>query len=231
MLYNEQNRQRMEFGEDLFVIHDPQPAGLIRSRARDRGSWVWRCHIDLSNPQPEVWGFLRPMVEQFDAAIFSSPSFARQLSIPQYLFYPAIDPLSEKNKELADGYGQGVCDDFGIDRSRPIVTQVSRFDRLKDPVGVVQAYKLAKKYVDCQLVLAGGGASDDPEGAAVLQEVMASRGRRSRYHHPQPAAVVALEINALQRASTIVVQKSIKKALGLPSPRRCGRASRRSPAR
>jgi len=215
MLYNEQNRERMEFGEDLFVIHDPQPVGLIRSRVRNRGRWIWRCHIDVSNPHPEVWGFLRPFVEQYDAAIFSAPAFSRQLSIPQYLFYPAIDPLSEKNKELDEAYVAKVCEDFGIDRSRPVVTQISRFDRLKDPVGVIQAYKLAKKYVDCQLVLAGGGATDDPEGAVVLQEVMDEAG-------DDPDIIIlnlppwsALEINALQRASTIVVQKSIKEGFGL----------------
>ncbi|HZU43429.1 MAG TPA: glycosyltransferase [Terriglobales bacterium] len=215
MMYNEQNRQRMQFVEDLFVIHDPQPAGLIRARERNRGRWIWRCHIDLSNPHPDVWGFLRPMIEEYDAAIFSSPQFARQLAIPQYLFYPCIDPLSEKNKELDEAYIQKVCDDFGIDRTRPIVTQISRFDRLKDPVGVIQAYQLAKKYVDCQLVLAGGGASDDPEGAVVLQEVMNAAG-------DDPDVIIlnlppwsALEINALQRASTIVVQKSLKEGFGL----------------
>jgi trehalose synthase len=215
MLYNEQNRERMEFGEDLFVIHDPQPVGLIRSRASNRGRWIWRCHIDVSNPHPEVWGFLRPLVEQYDAAIFSAPAFSRQLSIPQYLVYPSIDPLSEKNKDLPEEFIAKVCDDFGIDRTRPIVAQISRFDRLKDPVGVIQAYKLAKKYVDCQLVLAGGGASDDPEGAAVLQEVMDEAGE-------DPDVIIlnlppwsALEINALQRASTIVVQKSIKEGFGL----------------
>jgi trehalose synthase len=215
MMYNEQNRQRMQFVEDLFVIHDPQPAGLIRARERNRGRWIWRCHIDLSNPHPDVWGFLRPMIEEYDAAIFSSPQFARQLKIPQYLFYPCIDPLSEKNKELDEAYIQKVCDDFGIDRSRPIVTQISRFDRLKDPVGVIQAYQLAKKYVDCQLVLAGGGASDDPEGAVVLKEVMDAAG-------DDPDVIIlnlppwsALEINALQRASTIVVQKSLKEGFGL----------------
>src|SRR5579863_2818000 len=100
LMYNEQNRERMHFDEELVVIHDPQPAGLIRSRGSSSAKWVWRCHIDLSNPDAKVWEFLRPFVEQFDAAIFSSQSFARQLPIPQYLFYPCIDPLSEKNKEL-----------------------------------------------------------------------------------------------------------------------------------
>ena len=215
LAYNEQNRQRMQFQEDLIVVHDPQPAALIGSRKESSARWVWRCHIDLSNPNPQVWEFLRPFVEEYDATIFSSQSFARQLPIPQYLFYPCIDPLSEKNKDLDETFVQKVCDEFGIDRSRPMVTQVSRFDRLKDPVGVVQAFKLARKYVDCQLVLAGGGASDDPEGALVLKEVKAAVD-------DDPDIIVldlppwcALEINALQRASTIVVQKSIKEGFGL----------------
>jgi len=215
LMYNEQNRERMQFEEELVVIHDPQPAGLIRSRAKSNGNWVWRCHIDLSNPDAKVWEFLRPFVEQYDAAIFSSQSFARQLPIPQYLFYPCIDPLSEKNKELPDSLVQQICDEFGIDRSRPIVTQVSRFDRLKDPVGVVQAYKLAKKYVDCQLVLAGGGASDDPEGAAVLQEVKEAAGNDADIVILDLPPWCALQINAIQRASTIIVQKSLKEGFGL----------------
>ncbi len=213
--YNEQNRARMHFDEGLIVIHDPQPVGLIRSKEKTSAKWVWRCHIDLSNPDAKVWEFLRPFVEQFDAAIFSSQSFARQLPIPQYLFYPCIDPLSEKNKDLPDSVVQKVCDEFGIDRKRPIVTQVSRFDRLKDPVGVVQAYKLAKKYVDCQLVLAGGGASDDPEGAAVLQEAKEEAGNDPDIIILDLPPWCALEINAIQRASTVIVQKSLKEGFGL----------------
>ncbi len=215
MMYTEQNRQRMQFVEDLFVIHDPQPAALIASKERNRGRWVWRCHIDLSNPNPEVWRFLRPFIDHYDAAVFSSPGFSRQLAMPQYLFYPCIDPLSEKNKDLDESLVAKVCEDFGIDRSRPIVTQISRFDRLKDPVGVIQAYKLAKKYVDCQLVLAGGGATDDPEGAVVLREVREEAG-------DDPDVIIlnlppwsAIEINALQRASTLIIQKSVKEGFGL----------------
>jgi len=215
LMYNEQNRARMRFDEGMVVIHDPQPAALIRSRTNSKGNWVWRCHIDLSNPDAKVWEFLRPFVEQYDAAIFSSQSFARQLPIPQYLFYPCIDPLSEKNKELPDSQVQRVCDEFGIDRSRPIVTQVSRFDRLKDPVGVVKAYKLAKKYVDCQLVLAGGGATDDPEGNVVLQEVKEAAGNDPDIIVLDLPPWCALEINAIQRASTIIVQKSLKEGFGL----------------
>lgn len=213
--YNEQNRARMRFDEDMVVVHDPQPLPLVRSRQESHAHWVWRCHIDLSNPDAHVWEFLRPFVEQYDAAIFSSQSFARQLPIPQYLFYPCIDPLSEKNRELTEEQVQKVCDDLGIDRSRPIVTQVSRFDRLKDPVGVVQAYKLARKEVDCQLVLVGGGAKDDPEGAAVLKEVKAAAANDPDIIILDLPPWCAHEINAIQRASTVIVQKSIREGFGL----------------
>jgi len=215
LMYNEQNRERLRFDEQMVVIHDPQPLPLVLSRDKHPAHWVWRCHIDLSNPNESVWEFLRPFVEQYDAAIFSSQSFARQLPLPQYLFYPCIDPLSEKNKELTEEQIQKVCDEFGIDRARPIVTQVSRFDRLKDPVGVVQAYKLAKKYVDCQLVLAGGGATDDPEGAAVLNEVKEAAGDDPDIIILDLPPWCAFEINAIQRASTIIVQKSLKEGFGL----------------
>ena len=215
LMHNEQNRQRIQFSEDVVVIHDPQPAALIRARQDSSHHWVWRCHIDLSNPSPEVWGFLRPFIEQYDAAIFSSQSFTRQLAIPQYMFYPCIDPLSEKNKDIEESFIQRTCDEFGIDRSRPIVTQVSRFDRAKDPVGVVQAFKQARKYVDCQLVLAGGGASDDPEGATVLKELREAAGEDPDIIILDLPPWCALEINALQRASTLIVQKSIREGFGL----------------
>ena len=215
LMYNEENMQRMQFGEDLVVIHDPQPAALVRARKDSHSHWVWRCHIDLSHPNFQVWDFLRAYVEQYDAAIFSSQSFTRQLPIRQYLFYPCIDPLSEKNKEVDEEMIQAVCEEFGIDRSRPIVLQVSRFDRAKDPVGVIQAYKQAKKYVDCQLVMAGGGANDDPEGAAVLQEVKTAAGDDPDIIILDLPPWCALEINALQRSATLVVQKSIKEGFGL----------------
>ena len=171
---NEENRRRMQFDEDFVVIHDPQPVALIAARdaaRREAQRWVWRCHIDLSNPNAQVWDFLKPWVERYDASLFSSPQFTRGLSIPQYLFYPTIDPLADKNRDLDPDFVRGVLEQFQIDPARPILTQISRFDRLKDPVGVIRAYRLVKKYEDCQLVLAGGSATDDPEGAAVLREV------------------------------------------------------------
>jgi trehalose synthase len=212
---NEQNRARLQFDSDFTIIHDPQPVALIEARANQAGHWVWRCHIDLSQPNRRVWDFLAPYVNRYDAAIFSSPAFARHLPIPQYLFYPSIDPLSEKNRDLEPEVVKEVVERYKIDPNRPILTQISRFDRLKDPIGVVRAYQLVKRYFDCQLVLAGGSASDDPEGEAVLAEVMEAAGKDGDIHILNLPPWSALEINALQRASTIVIQKSLREGFGL----------------
>jgi trehalose synthase len=212
---NEQNRQRLQFDSEFTVIHDPQPIGLIEARQGHQGHWIWRCHIDLSHPNQDVWGFLRPFVFRYDGALFSSPSFARQLPIPQYLAYPSIDPLSDKNRELDADYVSSILERFKIDPSRPILTQISRFDRLKDPVGVVRAYQIVKRYEDCQLVLAGGGAADDPEGGVVLEEVRKAAGNDPDIHILDLPPWSALEINALQRASTIIIQKSLREGFGL----------------
>jgi trehalose synthase len=215
LAYNEQNRARLELDSEFTVIHDPQPVALINGRSNHGGHWIWRCHIDLSQPNPKVWGFLEPYVVRYDGALFSSPDFTHQLPVPQYLFYPCIDPLSEKNRELEPKFVRGVLDRFGIDSKRPILTQISRFDRLKDPVGVVHAYQIVKRYFDCQLVLAGGGAADDPEGGKVLDEVRdVSAGDPDIFILDLPPWS-ALEINALQRASTIVIQKSLREGFGL----------------
>jgi len=213
--YSEQNRSRLRFDCDFTVIHDPQPAALVESKATSGGLWIWRCHIDVSQPHRRVWEFLAPYVARYDAAIFSSPAFARQLPIPQILFYPSIDPLSEKNRELEPEAVKEVLENYGIDGERPILLQVSRFDRLKDPVGVVRAYQLVKRYYDCQLVLAGGSASDDPEGEAVLAEVREAAGKDPDIHILDLPPWSALEVNALQRASTIIIQKSLREGFGL----------------
>ena len=214
--YNWQNQSSMALDGDFIVIHDPQPAAMIQGHPRrNKASWIWRCHIDLSNPDPQVWNFLAPFVQQFDASIFSSPDFSRQLPLPQYLFYPSIDPLSDKNKELEPAFVSSVMERFGIDPSRTILTQISRFDRLKDPVGVVRAYRIVKRYFDCQLVLAGGGATDDPEGAEVLAEVRQEASEDPDIHILELPAASPLEINALQRGSTILIQKSIREGFGL----------------
>lgn len=212
---NRENLHHMQFDEDFVVIHDPQPAALIEARDGSESRWLWRCHIDLSHPSREVWEFLRPFVERYHAAIFSSPAFTQGLKIPQYLVHPTIDPLADKNRELPPEAMREVLERFGIDPHRPILTQISRFDRLKDPVGVIQAYKMVRKHTDCQLVLAGGGASDDPEGEAVLNEVKEVAGNDPDVHILNLPPWSHLEINALQRASTIVIQKSLREGFGL----------------
>jgi trehalose synthase len=214
--FNRRNRELLALDAPFIVIHDPQPAGLVEARGEgDTRRWIWRCHIDLSRPDPAVWRFLEHYVTRYDSAIFSSPEFSRQLPIPQYLFYPSIDPLADKNRELEPACINRVLEQFGIDRSRPILTQISRFDRLKDPAGVVRSYRLVKRYHDCQLVLAGGGASDDPEGAEVLAEVQEAAAADRDIHILELPATSHMEINALQRASTVVIQKSLREGFGL----------------
>lgn len=211
----EMNLAEMNFTGEVIFIHDPQPAGLI-ARKKDIGRhWVWRCHIDVSTPQLAVWDFLRPYVEQYDSAIFSMPDFAQQLPIPQFRIAPSIDPLSDKNKPLPKEEIERVLEKYHINPSRPILTQISRFDRLKDPLGVIAAYKMVKKRQNCQLVLAGGGAPDDPEGAQVLLEVQEAAANDPDIHVLLLPPFSDIEINALVRGSTIVIQKSIREGFGL----------------
>jgi len=212
---NEMNAAQMDLRGDIIFIHDPQPIGLI-SRKKDLGhKWIWRCHIDFSNPDPFTWNFLKDYIEQYDVSVFSAPSFARDLTIPQVLISPSIDPLSDKNSELAQDVIDGVLERFNIDRNRPIVTQISRFDYLKDPVGVVKAFRQVRKYIDCQLVLAGGGASDDPEGMKVLAEVQEEVNNDPDIFLLLLPPASDIEINALQRASTVILQKSLREGFGL----------------
>ena len=211
---NQENAGRLSVDADYVIIHDPQPAALIKSRPSG-GKWIWRCHIDISNPQLRVWNFLRHFVLKYDAAIFSLPRFARKLPIPQFLIYPSIDPLSDKNRELSSEEQDGILRKLEIPMDKPILLQVSRFDRFKDPLGVIQAYRLVKKHHDVRLILAGGGATDDPEGEIVLSEV-----RTAAQNDPDILILLLppdahLEINALQRAATIVLQKSLKEGFGL----------------
>jgi trehalose synthase len=215
LAYSERNRATLPLDAEFMVIHDPQPAALIDARRPGSNHWVWRCHIDLSHPHRGVWDFLETFVSRYDGAMFSSPEFSRQLPIPQYLFYPAIDPLSEKNCDLDPVFIAQTLAGYGIDPQRPILTQISRFDRLKDPVGVIRAYRIVKRYFDCQLVLAGGSASDDPEGAIVLKEVLREADSDPDIRVIELPAWAPLEVNALQRASTIVIQKSLREGFGL----------------
>jgi trehalose synthase len=215
LAYNKRNCATLPLDSEFVVIHDPQPAGLIDARPPGANHWVWRCHIDLSHPNRTVWDFLDKFVSRYDGAMFSSPEFSRQLPIPQYLFYPAIDPLSEKNRPLDHEFISDVLSRYQIDPHRVILTQISRFDRLKDPVGVIRAYRIVKRYFDCQLVLAGGSASDDPEGAVVLKEVLREAQNDPDIKVLELPAWAPLEVNALQRAATVVIQKSLREGFGL----------------
>jgi trehalose synthase len=211
---NRENAKHLSLGADFVVIHDPQPAALIESRP-PKGKWIWRCHIDVSQPQRKVWDFLRQFVVNYDATIFSLPRFAQRLPIPQFLIYPSIDPLSDKNRDLTPEEQQGILRRLKVSLDKPMLLQVSRFDRFKDPLGVIQAYRLVKKHHDLQLVLAGGGATDDPEGEVVLEEVRQAAQNDPDIHVLLLPPDAHLEINALQRAAAIVLQKSLREGFGL----------------
>ncbi|MFH1277530.1 MAG: glycosyltransferase [Candidatus Eisenbacteria bacterium] len=201
---------------DLVIIHDPQPAPLLEYTPKRKGKWIWRCHIDVSRPYRPTWKYLRRFVSGYDASIFSLAAFSQSLPHPQYLIPPSIDPLSDKNRDLPAKEVKKVYGEFGIDPDRPLIIQVSRFDRFKDPVGVIQAYRLAKNFLpSLQLVLAGGGATDDPEGEAVLAEVNGAAGDDPDVHVLLLPADAHRTINALQRAADIVLQKSTKEGFGL----------------
>ncbi|MDD4931758.1 MAG: glycosyltransferase, partial [Candidatus Colwellbacteria bacterium] len=201
-----QNIAELELYGDIIFVHDPQPAGLVTKKNEMGNKWLWRCHIDLSHPNDEVWNFLRPFVIQYDSAVFSAPAFSRELPIRQFLISPSIDPLSDKNKDLSRQVIDSVMAKYNIPMDKPIITQVSRFDYLKDPVGVIQAYELVKKSVDCRLVFAGGTASDDPESDKVLAEVRERAGDNPDIHILLIPPGSDIEINAIQRASNIIVQ-------------------------
>ncbi|MBI2152229.1 MAG: glycosyltransferase [Candidatus Rokubacteria bacterium] len=211
---NRVNAERLRPAADLVLIHDPQPAAMIESRPPE-GKWVWRCHIDLSLPQRRAWAFLRRYVIRYDAAVFSLPAFAQQLPIPQFLVYPSIDPLAEKNRRMTRNEIAKILGALQIPDDKPILLQVSRFDRFKDPIGVINAYRMVKRYHDVRLVLAGGGATDDPEGAQVLAEAREAAGRDPDIYVLDLPSNAHLQINALQRAAAIVIQKSTREGFGL----------------
>ncbi|MFA5156703.1 MAG: glycosyltransferase [Candidatus Omnitrophota bacterium] len=209
---SQQNIDSIDIYGDIVFIHDPQPIALVQKKADNK--WIWRCHVDVSDPDSRVWNFLVEYIAKYDAAVFSAPSFSQRLPVRQFLIAPSIDPLSDKNKELSQRTIDAVLKKYGIPQNKPIITQISRFDRLKDPVGVIEAFLRVKKYIDCRLVLAGGGASDDPEGLKVLEEVR-EKAKKDLDIHILLLPQNDIEVNALQRASTVIVQKSLKEGFGL----------------
>jgi trehalose synthase len=200
---------------DFVIVHDPQPAGMLGLGERPRGRWAWRCHIDLSSPQRGTWRYLRDLVNPYGASVFSLAAFARRLDHPQVVIPPAIDPLTDKNRPLDEGAVEKVCRGFGIRLDLPLFVQVSRFDRFKDPLGVVAAFRLLRRHREATLVLAGGGASDDPEGQEVLTEVRRATADDRDVLVLELPPDANLEVNALQRAATVIVQKSLREGFGL----------------
>ena len=234
--YNKNNAKDMSFDKDVTFIPDPQPAAMV-DRSLDT-KWVWRCHIDVSPSlryrpsfevmgirrhikkaflsQTKVWTFLKQFIQRYDSSIFSVASFARpDIEIPQFMMSPSIDPLSEKNRKLKDEEVERVLESYGITREKPIIAQVGRFDKFKDPLGVIDAYKIVKKSIDCQLILAGGTATDDPEGIEVFQEVQKKAEGEEDVHLIILPPFSDLEINVFQTVSSVVLQKSVKEGFGL----------------
>jgi trehalose synthase len=208
-----QAARNMDLAADLVMIHDPQPAPLVEARAG--GRWIWRCHIDLSRPQRATWSFLEPFVSRHDGAVFHLPAFARRLPIPCYTIHPSIDPLADKNRDLPPAEIERRVAALGVPLDRPMLLQVSRFDPFKDPIGVIRAFRLVRQATDCVLVLAGGDASDDPEGAEVLARAREEAADDRDIHVLLLPNDAHLDINALQRAATVVIQKSTREGFGL----------------
>ena len=207
-----ENATRLHLDDcDAVIVHDPQPLPLIAHLADREMPWLWQCHVDLSSPYAPVWAYLRRFIERYDAAIFSLPEYGQELGLDQHFVTPAIDPFSAKNRELSDREISEFLGNYKIPTDRPLVTQISRFDRWKDPMGVIDAFKKAREQVDCTLVLIGNNASDDPEGGKILEEIegVADEG----------IIILSVDdptlVNALQRAAAVVLQKSLREGFGL----------------
>lgn len=195
---------------DFVIIHDPQPLPMIK-HYRKSGPWIWRCHVDLTNPNRELWNYLLPYIERYDSVIFTLEEFRQNLSTPQLFFKPSIDPFSIKNMEMSDNDIQERLDYYHIPTDLPLVAQISRFDRWKDPEGVIRAFRIARKEVPCTLVLLGNIATDDPEGEKVYDSLLSMREENIIIISRQDTALV----NALQRKAAVIVQKSLREGFGL----------------
>jgi len=216
---NLENARELDPNYDVFIVNDPQPAALRHFSPDSQARWIWRCHVDSSQPDPEVWGFLRPYIEEYDAAVFTTRDFIPgDLRLDKIAtMAPAIDPFSTKNMFIDRKMCREVLGNIGIDRNRPLITQVSRFDRWKDPFGTIRAYRLAReKMPGLQLAMVGSFATDDPEGwdiyAALSEEIIKDD---NMFILSNLSGVGNMEVNAFQRASELVVQKSIKEGFGL----------------
>ncbi|MGD8822172.1 MAG: glycosyltransferase [Anaerolineales bacterium] len=205
-----ENAARNHLDHDFVFIHDPQPLPMIKHYNR-RGPWIWRCHLDLTDPHGELWDFLKQFIELYDAVVVSLPEYKQDLPMPQCFFMPAIDPFTIKNRPMSEQAMRDRLDYYDIPTDLPLITQISRFDRWKDPQGVISAFKMARQEIDATLVLLGNVATDDPEGEEVYQSLLHDRDDRIIIMSREDTALV----NALQSLSAVIVQKSIREGFGL----------------
>jgi trehalose synthase len=214
-----ENAPQLDGGHDFVIVHDPQPAALLSVHGREDARWVWRCHIDTSAPNPDAWRFLRPFLADYDAAVFTMGEFVPpDLPVARVrTIAPAIDPLSPKNLDISQRTANQILDWIGIDLPGPLVAQVSRFDAWKDPFGVIAAYRLVREEIpDLQLALVGSMALDDPEGWEVYGQLSQHAANDPLIHiYTNLTGVSNVEVNAFQRLSDVVVQKSIREGFGL----------------
>src|SRR5438876_2587527 len=206
-----ENSVRNFLEHDFVIVHDPQPLGLIEHYAK-KCPWIWRCHIDLSRPRREMWDYLRPWIDKYDAAIVSCPEYKHEMKPPQRVFMPAINPFNIKNGELSDKEIDERLAHYEIPTDLPLVTQISRFDPGKDPEGVVKAFKLARKEVKATLVLLGNFATDDPEGSQIFESLRACQEERILILTKGDDTAL---VNALQTRASVVLQKSLREGFGL----------------
>jgi len=198
---------------DFIIIHDPQPLPLINFYEKKQ-PWIWRCHIDLSSPNQVLWDYLKQFIVKYDAAIVSMEQYKKQdLQKPHHIITPSIDPLSTKNKYIPESICRRYLEKFGVELDKPIISQVSRFDKWKDPLGVIKAYEIIKKHVDCKLVLLGSMANDDPEGETIYNDLM------EKVKENKDIIIINFSddflVNCLQRTSDVVIQKSLREGFGL----------------
>lgn len=201
---------------EVVIIHDPQPLPLSQFYSKKQ-PWLWRCHIDLSNPDPNLWSFLKKFILKYDLVIVSHESYKKDdLPVEQRIIHPAIDPLTQKNREIKNGTIKDFLQKFDIPTDKPLLTQISRFDKWKDPVGVIEVFEEVRKKIDCRLVLCGNMASDDPEGIEIFERV---KERAGEYLDTRDIILITVEsntlVNVLQRASDVIIQKSIREGFGL----------------
>lgn len=216
---NQMNARDMDYNYDVFIINDPQPAALRHFSDNSPAKWIWRCHIDTSDPDPGAWAFMRPYIEQYDAAIFTMAEFVpADLRTPIITtMAPAIDAFNAKNMTLPRALCREMTSNLGIDRERPLIVQVSRFDPWKDPFGVIKIYQLARERVPgLQLALVGSLAGDDPEGFSIYAAVHTEADKdRDAHVFTNMTGVGSMEVNAFQTACDVVIQKSIREGFGL----------------